>query len=423
MPGRSARWALAGLILLSGCQPVRPDRAQVAPPPSPTEAAAPAQAAATMAPAATVESTTSAAPETPAPPSPADTPVTAIESVPPTPALGADVFARIRKNLSPNACQAGSNSTRWRKRYAGNPEAFARHLEQSLPLMDFVSIEVERSGLPSEFVFIPLVESWYRPEAIGPGGPAGMWQMIASTARNHGIHITPGYDGRLSPVESTRAALSYLKVLQGMFGDWEGIVMAYNSGEGRMLNAFRRARSREVSAASRRPHGLSNITYDYVAKLQALSCLVAEPGRNGLQLPDAASFVPLVPILVEPEQTSIDQFARGRGLDATQLRKLNPGYKSGRIVAGVPRLLLTPSYASPAIEALAEADPMPASNLAGPGIESDAAPAPEVHEVRSGDTLWSIAHRYGLSIDALRRINHLDRGSHVRPGQQLKLVP
>ena len=102
-----------------------------------------------------------------------------------------------------------------------------------------------------------------------------MWQMISSTARNHGVHIQPGYDGRLSPVESTRAALSYLKTLQGMFGDWQAIVMAYNAGEGRILNAFRRARSRQVSAAQRKPHGLSNITYDYVAKLQALSCLVA----------------------------------------------------------------------------------------------------------------------------------------------------
>ena len=51
------------------------------------------------------------------------------------------------------------------------------------PLIDFVSNEVDRAGLPAEFTFIPLVESWYQPGAVGAGGPAGMWQMIPSTAK------------------------------------------------------------------------------------------------------------------------------------------------------------------------------------------------------------------------------------------------
>ncbi|MEO8161001.1 MAG: lytic transglycosylase domain-containing protein, partial [Arenimonas sp.] len=161
---------------------------------------------------------------------------------------GADVFARINRGLSPNSCEAGSNSERWRQRYAGSPAAFARRVESVLPLIDFVSTEVERAGLPAEFAFIPLVESWYQPGAIGSGGPAGMWQMISSTARNHGIHIQSGYDGRLSPVESTRAALSYLKTLQGIFDNWQSIVMAYNAGEGRVARAFARADNRTASA-------------------------------------------------------------------------------------------------------------------------------------------------------------------------------
>lgn len=253
---------------------------------------------------------------------------------------GEDVFERIRRGLSPGSCAASGSSTR--KRYAGNPRAFAGHLERILPLLDFVSLEVERNGLPSEFTFIPLVESWYRPDAIGAGGPTGMWQMIASTARNHGIHIKPGYDGRLSPVESTRAALSYLKTLQGMFGQWQATVMAYNAGEGRLMKAFRRSSNRDVSAEARKPHGLSNITYDYVAKLQALSCLVSEPGKSGLELPDDATFVPLAAVEMDESIVSIDQLAQQQGQDARDLRDLNPGYRDGRVVTGVPRLVLMP---------------------------------------------------------------------------------
>lgn len=414
--------ALAGVLWLAGCQPVvRPNLPPpVAPQPATAAVAAPATEPAVVAPADPVAAA-----------------VAALPPVSPVPVMGRgeDVFARINKGLSPGACSAGSNSSRWRKRYAGSPASFARHLEQVLPLLDFVSLEVERSGLPSEFVFIPLVESWYKPEAVGPGGPAGMWQMISSTARNHGVHIQPGYDGRLSPVESTRAALSYLKTLQGMFGDWQTIVMAYNAGEGRIQNAFRRARSREVSAALRKPHGLSNITYDYVAKLQALSCLVSEPGRHGLSLPNNTRFVPVLPLLIEADVQSLDEFARQQDQDPKQIRRLNPGFKNGRVVAGVPRLVLTPTIAwqPPAqdetglLAGETRHPGQPASDPAADASSTDAANSaaatPKVHEVRSGDSLWSIAHRYGLTIDVLRRFNKLGARAMVHPGQKLKLVP
>jgi membrane-bound lytic murein transglycosylase D len=402
--------ALACALALAGCQvPVRPDAPAADPPPAAPEAA----------PADLPEAA-------PVGPEPVAEPIAEPVAEPsPIPAMGhgLEVFDRIRRGLSPNACETGASSARWRKRFAGHPAVFARHLEEALPMIDFVSIEVERSGLPAEFVFIPLVESWYRPAAIGAGGPAGMWQMIGSTARNHGVHIRPGYDGRLSPVESTRAALSYLKTLQGMFGDWQSIVMAYNAGEGRIQRAFSRARSREVSATRRRPHGLANITYDYVAKLQALSCLIAEPGRAGLSLPTGARFVPVVAVLADPSIRSLDEFARAHDVDAGTLRKLNPGFKGGRIVEGVPRLMLTPTLGRQASAAdLATLEHAPVADPVESGGDVDP-PRPEIHEVRRGDSLWTIARRYGLTVDALRRFNGLRAGATVHPGQKLRLAP
>lgn len=353
------------------------------------------------------------------PPADNPTPIGGFASAPAN-GHGDDVFNRIKRNLSTQSCSADSNSKRWRQRYAGDPVAFASQIERILPLVDFVSSEVERSGLPAEFVFIPLVESWYKPDAIGPGGPAGMWQMISSTARNHGIHIQSGYDGRLSPVESTRAALSYLKTLQGMFGGWEAVVMAYNAGEGRLMGAFRRSSNRNVSAANRMPHGLSNTTYDYVAKLQALSCLIAEPEKQGLRLPRSARFVPLAPMLLGPGVKTLDQFAASHDQDALELRRLNPGYKGGRIVAGVPRLVLMPfgPQGNPAATAPSASAPQSATAATPAPIQLAA-----THQVRAGDSLWSIAKLYSLSIEQLRSFNQLDSSSTVQPGQTLKLVP
>jgi len=405
----------------------------------------------------------------------------------PTMALtpGDELFKRLRGKLNPGSCRAGNNSARWRERYAGHPTAFARRIQTVLPLIDFVSVELERAGLPAEFTFIPLVESWYQPAAIGPGGPAGMWQMIATTAKNHGIHIREGYDGRLSPVESTRAALSYLKVLQDMFpGDWQAMVMAYNAGEGRMQNAMRRARSRVTSAADRRPHGLSNITYDYVDKLNALSCLVLQPHMFNLRLPVDTRYEPLVPLLMDPGVDSLEEFARIRGKDAAELRRLNPGFRNGRVVDGVPRLVLAPPGApmappptevaaveapdaqmlaladdeqasiaelldsalsadQAAFEAVSVADAQVAAPLDSATALAPAAPTPiqapqamtvsdtspageaplSVHEVRQGESLWSIAQHYHVQVDQLRRANKLDAKATVHPGQVLQLVP
>lgn len=406
----------ASMVLLAACQPmvrptapetavVGPQAAEAPPVTAPVDSSAQAAAAAVV---GAVEATTAELPATP---------TQAITS-------GADVFARIRRGLNPNSCDAGSNSDRWRQRYAGHPGVFTRRLESILPLLDFVSTEVERAGLPAEFTFIPLVESWYQPGAIGPGGPAGMWQMIGTTARNHGIHIRAGYDGRLSPVESTRAALSYLKTLQDMFDDWQAIVMAYNAGEGRISRAFRRANNRTASAAQRRPHGLSNITYDYVAKLQALSCLVAEPSRFGLHLPTETRFEPLLPLLVDDDIRSLDEFARRRSQDAALLRRMNPGFRHGRIVAGVPRLVLAPPGGNPQRTVGAVTLATTAGTVVVPDATSSTpAQVPKMHTVLPGESLWTISRLYRLSIEQLRRINGLGSKSLLRPGQTLRLAP
>jgi membrane-bound lytic murein transglycosylase D len=351
---------------------------------------------------------------------------------------GAEVFARLQGGFKAPVCTGGELSTRWQQRYAGNPRVFAQHLQQILPMLDFVSKEVQTSGLPTEFALIPLVESWYQPNAIGFGGPAGMWQLIGTTAKNHGVRIQSGYDGRLSPIESTRAALSYLKTLHDMFNDWQATVMAYNAGEYRLIHAFERDGQRNVSGELRQPSGLSNITYDYVAKLQALSCLISEPQRQGLQLPLDARFQALTPVLVDENIHGLEQVAAQTGVDVGILRALNPGYRFGRLAADVPRLVLMPAQsgltdtlASPTLVASADEAQiasLPTAADSGTVIAtardgSEPVASPKNHQVRNGDTLWSIAKRYGLSMDALRRFNGLGKKARIKPGQSLRLSP
>ncbi len=380
------------VLLVAACQaPVRPDRDD---PPEPATEVTIHPDAVTPPIDAVPE------PEPPAPPDPVDT--------------GREVFERMTARFSSPICVKGDKNRAWRRRYAGHPASFAGHVEDILPLMAYVLEEVERKDLPGEFVLIPIVESWYRPDAIGPGGPAGMWQMISSTARNHGIRIQDGYDGRLSPVESTEAALSYLQTVSAMFeSEWRATAMGYNAGENRIIRAFAASGDSRVSGEHRLPRGLSNVSYDYVAKLHALACLFAKPERHALTLPNDVHFLPLTRIELPAGVQSLDQAAVALGTDASRLRELNPAYRQGRVVAGAPRTLLAPMTSLTALSVV-QAHP--------PGAEPEPGTA-RTHEVARGDTLSRIASRYGVSLAELFRINGLTGRSVLRPGQVIRLDP
>lgn len=47
--------------------------------------------------------------------------------------------------------------------------------------------------------------------------------------------------------------------------------------------------------------------------------------------------------------------------------------------------------------------------------------APQFYFVRPGDTLWSIANRYGLDVNSLMAINRLENPNVIYPGQRLTL--
>ncbi|MGH8052047.1 MAG: transglycosylase SLT domain-containing protein [Arenimonas sp.] len=337
---------------------------------------------------------------------------------------GAAVFARLNNNFSGPICNDSAAITQWKKRYAGNPKAFSRHMGDILPLLDYVSVEVERRKLPAEFALIPIIESWYQPHAIGTGGPSGLWQMIGTTAKNHGVKIQPGYDGRFSVVDSTDAALSYLGTLQSMFKDWQRAVMGYNAGEFRILRAIRSSGNKS-EGQDHWPHGLSPITYAYIAKLQALSCLISQPEKNNLSLPNSTEFTPLAAILVNKNLSSLDSIAKRYHLDVDILKKNNPAYKRGQIAAQSPRRILMPSnLATYSFETAPEEIPGITSTpddvvTSNASIESHDGS----HKVKSGETLWSIAKRHGVSMSNLRKFNGLGRNAILRIGQTLKLSP
>lgn len=390
---------LLAALLLAACQaPVR-----TTPPPVPDDAAAPGVSPAKPAPKK--------------PRKPAAAPEARHAAMPdalPDMLDSDEVFSRLVARFEAPACGGGASAEAWRKRYAGHPQRFAERIAGILPLLAYVTLEVERADLPGEFALIPIVESWYRPEAIGAGGPAGMWQMMAGTARGNGITIVPGYDGRFSPLQSTQAALSHLADMHQRFGDWRLAAMGYNAGEYRV----KRMMARDDSAASgdrRRPDGLSGTTYAYISKLKALACLLAEPDRHRLQLPSGVSVERLEVLDVPAGIHRLDTVAEALALPAERLRHHNAGHRQGVIAHGAPRSVLVPAASRHRWSALAGlSDTPPPAVKPSPGT---------THTVASGENLWTIARRHGIRLDELMRWNGLNANSVLRPGQRLRLTP
>jgi membrane-bound lytic murein transglycosylase D len=421
---RRALMAVSLLALLAACQPsVRPT------PPAVDAAPAPV-------------TPPPAAPPTPEPPPAAPEPAS---------------LARLRARLQPLECSDDAATVRWLKRYAAPRARLGERLGSVLPLLDFVERELAARELPAEFALMPFIESDYRADAVGRGGPLGMWQLMAATARAHGASIDPQRDARLSVLESTFAALDHLQKLMRRFGDWRLAAMAFNAGEARVAKATAK---RAASAPIERwlPPGLPAITIQYVAKLQALSCLIAQPSSYRLSLPEQAPDRILVSVALPPTAHSVAAIAVALGVDDATLRRLN-GFKRAQTYVNGARRVLVPQPAQTALDALAQLheSPPPHMDVQVPRAQDaqerpphmdvqvpraqdaqerpphmdvqvsraqDAQERPPIasHTVRSGESLWTIARRYELRIVDLQRINGLDPKAVLRIGQVLRLA-
>jgi membrane-bound lytic murein transglycosylase D len=124
---------------------------------------------------------------------------------------------------------------------------------------------------------------------------------------------------------------------------------------------------------------------------------------------------------------SLDDWSRAHGLEAASVRRMNPAFEGGRIVRADRALrVLAPMETSddavlasrdvPASKPTAESAPvvLAVSNNTTPA-------APRSHTVGRGDSLWSIAKRYGVATSELIARNKLDKRARLQPGMVLKI--
>ncbi|MBX3724699.1 MAG: transglycosylase SLT domain-containing protein [Xanthomonadales bacterium] len=374
-------------------------------------------------------------------------------------------------------CDYAPATATWTRRYAGHPRRFAQTLDQMLPALDWTARRFADSGLPTELALLPIVESHFRPHPAPQARPAGIWQMIADTARSAGVRIDPWFDGRLNLAASTAGAIVLFdRYLERFEGDWRLALIAYNAGEYRVRRALTGRPPPGPAFSDLAPLELPSASMDYIARLLALACLVRDPERFDLDLPSLEPERRLVG--VELDGVAGSGLARAlSGLPRERFEQVNAGMLRGRTPPAEPFTLLVRQDRAESVPDLLARIPARARmqwhrrRLAdGERLESLGAPAgvpwevltrlndmadgksqasgrslwlpgPErlataaadrdggvavaddpVHVVRAGDSLWSIARRHGLTVADLLRYNRLEH-SRIRPGQRLLLQP
>jgi len=268
---------------------------------------------------------------------------------------------------------------------------------------------MREAGLPEELSWLPLVESGFKTRALSRARALGPWQFISSTGYRYGLSRTHWVDLRMDPEESTRGAIEYLTELHGMFGDWMTALAGYNCGENRVMRVIRRQQDDYMDHFWDLFEQLPRETARYVPRFQATLLIVNDPEKYGFELPE-----PLPPVSFE--RVAVERHVKLADLDSVlrlekgTLSALNPALRRA-VTPDQSYELKVPPEAAPAFE----------TKLAELPAYVPPKDTYTVHRVRRGETLSTIARRYGSSVNSIVRANNLRSRNRIRAGQRLKI--
>ncbi len=325
----------------------------------------------------------------------------------------------------------------------------------SLYYMPIFEQALEEQGLPLELKYLPVIESGLDPNAVSKHGATGLWQMMLGTAKGLGLEVNSLVDERRDPYVASERAASYLKDLYSAYGDWSLAIAAYNCGPGNVNKAIRRA------GGDAKDHDfwsiynyLSPETRGYVPMFIAANYVMKYyPDHN------ISPVLPVKPLVMDTiqiaERVHFNQISKVLDIPVEELRILNPQFRADVIPGSVesPYTLILPSQQIHAYLMSEdeirnfEPDKYGKRETVDPGEvpadamlavedtsiwpedqgESDVAlatsqgkPSIIVHKVTAGESLASIAEKYNVTPEEIKRSNNLRRNA-VRVGQQLRI--
>jgi membrane-bound lytic murein transglycosylase D len=264
------------------------------------------------------------------------------------------------------------------------------------------------NGMPEELSWLPLIESGFKMRALSRARALGLWQFISSTGYKYGLKRTLYIDERLDPSKATAAAISYLKELHSIFGDWTTVLAAYNCGEGRVLQVIRSQNINYLDNFWDLYEKLPLETARYVPRFLAALHIIHNPEKYGfhhLTLDPA----PVTETVTIDRRVRLSSLAPLMGIKVKVLKDLNPELRYSMLPGDAYNLRIPKGTQA---RLLAKIDSVPL------------APAPQgeyiLHRVRRGETLSGIASRYHTHVRWIKLANGF-RGNRIIAGKKLKI--
>lgn len=372
------------------------------------------------------------------------------------------------------------HTSKYEAYYAERPVYVQQMMERSSKYLYYVVNEVEKRGMPTEIALLPMIESAYNPSAYSRSHAAGIWQFVPATGKHFGLQQNWWKDNRRDVIAATQAALDYLEKLHGMFGSWDLALAAYNAGEGTVGRAIE-ANKRKGRPTDYQNLKLPLETRHYVPKLQAIKNIVTHPEQYGLDIAPISNKVYFTEIDA-PEQIDAKLAAELAEITSEEFKLLNPSYKRPIIASklNTHKILLPISAVDRFQENLSNYDEsliswkvyrakrgerlstiakkfntrsstlrkvnslphesklaqsvhllVPSSSIRSDKINVAKLASQKTafqhlgkrnirHKIRRGETLSTIARRYGTNTKSIMRLNRL-KSTRIKVGQVLKV--
>ena len=353
---------------------------------------------------------------------------------------------------------------------------FMESYRRSGRFRDEIVTALKAAGLPEELSWLPLIESGYKVNALSHARALGLWQFIPSTGYKFGLQRNKFIDERMDPEKSTRAAIAYLKELHRIFGDWATVLAAYNCGEGRVLRVIRSQNINYLDnfwdLYERLPRETARYVPRFLATLHILNNLETY-GLNEVSLDPPMNYE----TVTVSKQVHLKNVARAIGSDEKTLKNLNPELRyrilpgdsyslrippgnSDALMAGIDRIpvshppqrayvyhrvrngetlsVIARKYRT-SVRRIMRANNLRRSNYIVAGkrlkiprrgympskprrVQKPANGQAVSHVVRKGDSLYTIAKKYGTTTRKIQKFNNL-RTTTLHKGQILVIFP
>jgi membrane-bound lytic murein transglycosylase D len=265
-------------------------------------------------------------------------------------------------------------------------------------------------GLPLDLAYIPIIESSFKTNALSKASAKGPWQFMKPTAREHGLKTDWFIDERSDPEKATIAAAKYLKSLSNMFdGDWNLVLAAYNGGPGRVSRAVKRSGINDFWRLSATSKYLPRETREYVPLILAAMIIGRNPAQYGFE---AVTAPPLdYDKVALPRAIDLRRVAEWAGTTVDEIQALNPELRRWTTPVKYPEYeVKVPKGTADKLTArLSDASPADFSAL-------------KWYTAKKGETLLTVARRFGVSRADVAEANSLSTKARLRPGQEL-IIP